>query len=195
MKHPYLEQDLNTIWDPPDVNHGIFERLWLQGRIPIPQGAHVLELGSAEADWLTPMKRIRPDLHLTGTDQRVIPARPGADALVTGNLLEAGLFPSESFDVIVACSVIGHVGIGRYGDPQDPDGDSTAMRHLKSWLKPNGLLYMDVPYRGDGPSTPFRAYSEADVLARLTRGWREVDRQVVPSSHPDGPYLALVLRS
>ena len=194
MKHQYLEKDVNTIWDEHDVNHGIFESLWLQGRIPIPQGAHVLELGSAEADWLTPMKRIRPDLHLTGTDQRVIPPRPGADALVTGNLLASGLFPSNAFDAIVACSVIGHVGVGRYGDPHDPDGDKTAMAHCRQWLKPDGLMYLDVPYRGDGASTPFRAYNESDVQARLTSGWREIDRQVVPSSHPDGPYLALVLR-
>ncbi len=168
--------------------------MWFAGRIPVPFGAHVLEVGCAEADWLTPMKAERPDVHLTGVDQREHPPRPGADRLVRGDLLNAHLFPPASFDVIIAVSVIEHVGIGRYGDALHADGDSLAMRHLHTWVKPDGVLYMDVPYRPKGPSTPFRAYNEADLQRRVIQGWTEVDRQFFTADHPDGPYIALVLK-
>lgn len=179
------------------VDHciGFFSEMYESGRVPIPEGAKVLEIGCAEVDWLTPMKALRPDLHLTGLDQRTHPPRPGADELVRGNLLNGSLFPYGSFDVIVAISVLEHVGIGRYGDERHPDGDMIAMRHLKTWLKPDGFLYLDVPYRPDGPSTDFRAYSPEDLEWRLIQDWKVVQRQFFDyRKHPDGPYIALVLK-
>jgi len=120
--------------------------------------------------------------------------RPGADELVLGDLLNASLFPPASFDVVIAVSVIEHVGVGRYGDTIDPDGDIRAMQNIKRWLKPNGLMYMDVPYRPTGSSTPFRQYNEADLQARVINGWKVVDREHFSPQHPDGPYVALVLK-
>lgn len=179
---------------------GFFAGLYETGRLVIPRGVKVLEIGCAEADWLTPMKADRPDLHLTGLDQRDPGERPGADVVVRADVRDPQVFAPASFDVIVAISVLEHVGIGRYGDPIDPDGDMQTMRNLEAWLRPHGLLYLDVPYRGDGPSTPFRAYSERDVQRRIIGSWTVVDRQEFAglrpngTPHPDGPYLALVLR-
>lgn len=192
--HPYLPREQNTIWDGGDVSHGIFEDQWLAGHVDIPPGARVLEIGCAEADWLTPMKGLRPDLHLTGVDHRGPLTRPGADVLLQDDILRADLFPPASFDVIVATSVIEHVGISRYGDRKDPDGDTNAMRNCRRWLKPEGFLYLDVPYRPHGPSTPFRAYDDADLQTRVIGDWTVVHRQLAESSHPDGPYIVLVLK-
>ena len=41
--------------------------------------------------------------------------------------------------------VIEHVGLGRYGDSLDPDGDLKAMRELRRVLAPNGNLLFVVP--------------------------------------------------
>lgn len=178
-----------------DVCVGWFKEMWYADRIPIPQGARILEIGCAEVDWSKPFKARRPDVHITAVDQRYV-ERPAADILLERDLLKEGpdLFPRHSFDVAIAVSVIEHVGIGRYGDHVDPDGDSKVMGYLRDWLKPDGLLYMDVPYRPEGPSTPFRAYNEADLQERVIKGWRCVDRQFFESFHPDGPYIALVLK-
>lgn len=183
---------------------GFFATLYEAGRIPIPQGGKVLEVGSAEADWLTPFKTARPDVHLTGVDQRTCQTendtrkdrnpRPGADVLLKGNILDPDLFPPSSFDVVIAISVIEHVGIGRYGDPRKEDGDSVAMANIHRWVKPNGVLYMDVPYRPTGPSTPFRQYNESDLQRRVIQGWTEIDREHFDVNHPDAPYVALVLK-
>ena len=186
---------VERVFDDPrgDMCVGFFQDMWNEGRVTFPLGARVLEVGCAEADWLTPMKTARPDLHLTGMDQRPHRPRRGADVLVQGDLLDAMTFPPSSFNGIVAVSVIEHVGIGRYGDLVDADGDTHAMAHLKQWLRPDGVLYLDVPFRPVGPSTPFRQYNEADLQRRVIAGWREVDRQHFDSDHPDGPYVALVL--
>lgn len=177
-----------------DMCVGFFRELWDRGDIQIPLGARVLEVGCAEMDWLTPMKAARPDLHLTGVDQRSHPERPGADRLIQGNILEADLFAPASFEAVIAVSVLAHVGIGRYGDPIAADGDMTAMANIRRWLKPDGLLYLDVPYRPEGDSTPFRKYNEADLQTRIIGTWRVVARQQFEATHVDAPYVALVLR-
>jgi len=69
------------------------------------------------------------------------------------------------------------------------------MHHCLGWLTPNGLMYLDVPYRRGSSILTMRAYNESDLQRRLLQDWREVDREVFPSGHPDGPYLALVLRA
>jgi len=177
-----------------DLCHGFFDVMYHAGRIPIPEGARLLEVGSAEADFVTPLKALRPDLHITIMDQRTHKVRPGADVSVIGNVLDSILFPEGTFDVVIACSVIEHVGIGRYNDPIHPDGDSVAMANIHRWLQPDGVFYLDVPYRPSGDSTPFRQYNEKDLQRRVIKGWTEIDREYFNPPHPDGPYVALVLK-
>jgi SAM-dependent methyltransferase len=41
--------------------------------------------------------------------------------------------------------VVEHIGLGRYGDPLDPEGDLKAMAELQRVLAPGGSLYFVVP--------------------------------------------------
>lgn len=41
--------------------------------------------------------------------------------------------------------VIEHIGLGRYGEPLDPDGDLKAIAELKRVLKPGGSLFFVTP--------------------------------------------------
>jgi len=41
--------------------------------------------------------------------------------------------------------VIEHIGLGRYGDPIDPNGSIKACKELQRVLKPNGTLYISLP--------------------------------------------------
>lgn len=45
--------------------------------------------------------------------------------------------------------VVEHVGLGRYGDSVDPDGDLKAIAELKRVLAPGGLLLFVVPVGGE----------------------------------------------
>ena len=61
--------------------------------------------------------------------------------------------PSEmseyKFDACISISSYEHDGLGRYGDPLNPDGDLEAMKNLKNYLKKDGLLYLSVPTGND----------------------------------------------
>lgn len=179
-----------------DLCLSFFAEAFDRGVVPMPPRARVLEVGCAEADWIAPMKALRPDLHITGIDWRKA-ARPAADVLVTGDVLRPTTFADDSFDVIVAVSSLEHVGLGSYdGDPLDPDGDTHAMENLRRWITEDGILYFDVPYRPGGPyhvTKNFRAYDEAALQARLLPGWIEIDRHVFLTGHADAPYISLVV--
>jgi SAM-dependent methyltransferase len=54
-------------------------------------------------------------------------------------------FADESVEAISCMHVVEHVGLGRYGDPLDPEGDLKAMRELKRVLAPGGTLLFVVP--------------------------------------------------
>jgi SAM-dependent methyltransferase len=55
----------------------------------------------------------------------------------------------EPFDAAFSISSFEHDGLGRYGDPLDPDGDLKAMQQMKELVKPGGLLYLAVPVGRD----------------------------------------------
>ncbi|MDB5297610.1 MAG: putative SAM-dependent methyltransferase [Phycisphaerales bacterium] len=54
-------------------------------------------------------------------------------------------FPSDSVRSLSCMHTIEHVGLGRYGDPLDPDGDLKAARELTRVLAPGGLLIFVTP--------------------------------------------------
>lgn len=49
------------------------------------------------------------------------------------------------FDCLLSISSIEHDGLGRYGDPINPDADLETMDVLRSYIKPNGLFFLTVP--------------------------------------------------
>ncbi len=53
------------------------------------------------------------------------------------------------FDAIFSISSYEHDGLGRYGDPLNPNGDLIAMEKTKPMLKKGGLLYLAVPLGKD----------------------------------------------
>jgi SAM-dependent methyltransferase len=171
---------------------GFFDEAWAAGVVPLADGARVLEIGSAEYDFLSDLARVRPDLDLVGIDWR-ISSSPKA---IKGDVLTYD-FPPESFDAVISISTLEHIGLGGYdGDPLDPDGDSHAIQRAWTWLKPGGWLYFDVPYRPEGPygvHGNFRAYDPEAFAARFAVPHAiERDRRVFEAQLGDAPYLAVV---
>ena len=54
-------------------------------------------------------------------------------------------FADKSIESLSCMHVIEHIGLGRYGDPLDPDGDLKAISELKRVLAVEGLLLFVVP--------------------------------------------------
>jgi SAM-dependent methyltransferase len=54
-------------------------------------------------------------------------------------------FPSGSIESLSCMHVVEHVGLGRYGDPIDPEGAFKAIVELKRVVRPRGNLLFVVP--------------------------------------------------
>jgi hypothetical protein len=54
-------------------------------------------------------------------------------------------FPDQSLWSVSCMHVIEHIGLGRYGDALDPEGDLKAMHQLKRVLHQGGSLLFVVP--------------------------------------------------
>lgn len=59
--------------------------------------------------------------------------------------LQALPFRSDSVQSVSCMHVVEHLGLGRYGDPLDPDADLKAMLELKRVVAPGGTLLFVVP--------------------------------------------------
>jgi hypothetical protein len=82
--------------------------------------------------------------------------------------------------------VLEHVGLGRYGDPVDPEGMRKACAELQRVLAPGGQLYVSVPV--GRPRVQFNAHRvlALDEVIRLFKGLRLADMAVVDNH---GQYL------
>lgn len=66
--------------------------------------------------------------------------------VITGRAdLKALPFNDNSIESLSCMHVVEHIGLGRYGDDVDIDGDIKAIKELQRVLKPRGNLYFVVP--------------------------------------------------
>jgi len=73
---------------------------------------------------------------------------------VQQDIFEAQIEP-ESLDLVINCSTIEHIGLGRYGDSVDADGDLKAMELLHDALKPGGVMLLTIPVGRDAIHKPY----------------------------------------
>jgi SAM-dependent methyltransferase len=82
-------------------------------------------------------------------------------------------FEPGSFDQIINCSSIEHVGLsGRYGSPDDPDGDLKAMTKMAGLLKPGGDMVLSIPIGVDALFAPWHRIYGEKRLPRLLERWQ-----------------------
>jgi hypothetical protein len=81
----------------------------------------------------------------------------------------------EKYDICISISSIEHDGLGRYGDPLNPNGDLLAMKKAKEYIKKGGLMFLSIPV---GPDAVFfnvhRVYGRIR-LPMLLEGWKKLD--------------------
>lgn len=84
----------------------------------------------------------------------------------------------ETFDQIVNCSSVEHVGLGgRYGSTPAPDGDLEAMAWMRTLLGPGGRMLLTVPVGRDAVCAPLHRVYGRERLPRLLDGYRTVEAQ------------------
>ncbi len=82
----------------------------------------------------------------------------------------------KEYDSALSLSSFDHDGLGRYGDPIDPNADLQAMQTARNMVKQNGTLFLTVPI---GPDVIVwnlhRRYGRLR-LPLLLNGWHELQR-------------------
>ena len=88
-------------------------------------------------------------------------------------------YSDSSLSSVSSLHVIEHIGLGRYGDPIDPEGSSKACAELVRVLAPDGKLYVSMPI-GDSrvQFNGQRIFSVSDVLV-LFAGLELVELSIV----------------
>ncbi len=119
------------------------------------------------------------------------PARLGLSGLVSkpGDLM-ALPFADNSIESISCMHTIEHIGLGRYGDPIDPDGDRKAISELKRVTARGGTLLFVTPV--GKPKIIFNAhriYSYAEIISQFD-GFELRDFSLIPDKAADGDLIA-----
>jgi SAM-dependent methyltransferase len=98
----------------------------------------------------------------------IVTDQPGLTILTVENYQRA----PRQFDMVFSISSFEHDGLGRYGDPLNPDGDLESMEKMKRVVKPGGLLYLAVPVGKDKVVwNAHRIYGRVR-LPLLLKNWR-----------------------
>jgi hypothetical protein len=91
------------------------------------------------------------------------------------------------FDVAISFSLFEHDGLGRYGDPINPDGDLHAMQDAGTYVKEDGIFFLGVPLGSDCLVwNAHRIYGPVR-LPLLLRDWLPLDVYSICSSVFDAP--------
>jgi hypothetical protein len=135
--HPVLGQATATTgFDPHYVNIGE----WAMRHIAHSAAPEHIDVGS-QINWVTCLScvtkvvfiDIRPlDKPFTNLESRA------------GSILEMP-FPDQSVQSLSSLHVAEHIGLGRYGDPLDPQGTRKAITELARIVAPGGKLYFGLP--------------------------------------------------
>ena len=158
-------------------------------RLTFPPHSQILELGCAESDWLERMRRWDATFELVGVDARAHTLTEAERIeIIEGDAMQQDLFAPEFFDRIVMLGALEHFGLGFYGDPVSPDGDTRTMQNVAHWLRPGGLVYFDVPCQPTfsiQENRHFRNYAPTSIRERLiVPGLQEVNRAYsLPEPH------------
>jgi len=132
----------------------------------LPSGGKVLDIGSTGSQ--LPIMLSCLGYHVWTIDVRNYEYAGLSDNLhsIVGDIRETS-FPNSFFDVVVAVSTIEHVGLGRYNDPIDTEGDKNVMKEIKRIMSRNGLLLITVPFGKKAVTLLHRVYDENTLLSLL----------------------------
>ncbi|MBX3303322.1 MAG: DUF268 domain-containing protein [Nitrospira sp.] len=131
-----LDRVSQTPFDP----HYFYQGAWLARRLSATQPSFHVDVGSSVAM----ISVLSADVPIAFVDYRPLPVYlPGLQCI--GGTATQLPFSSESIVSLSCLHVIEHIGLGRYGDPLDPQGSRQAAGELARVLKPGGRLFLSVP--------------------------------------------------
>jgi hypothetical protein len=125
-----------TPFDP----HYFYQSAWAAAMIAERRPERHVDVGS-QINLIAPLTAIVP---VEFVDIRPLEARLPRLTSVGASILTLP-YPDRSIASLSSLHVVEHIGLGRYGDPIDPDGTRKACGELVRVLAAGGHLYLTVP--------------------------------------------------
>jgi SAM-dependent methyltransferase len=120
--------------------HYFYQGAWLARRLAAETPALHVDIGSS----VLMLSVLSAQIPIVFLDYRPLQAAlPGLQS-VAGSGVRLP-FADASLESVSSLHVLEHIGLGRYGDPLDPDGSERAAVELARVVKPGGRLYLSVP--------------------------------------------------
>jgi SAM-dependent methyltransferase len=131
-----IDRISHTPFDP----HYFYQAAWLARRLAVARPDKHVDIGS-DVRMINVLSAFVPTEFL---DYRPLQVNLSRLTCGSGNLVSLSR-ADESIASLSCLHVIEHVGLGRYGDPLDPDGSRKAASELSRVLAKGGRLYVSVP--------------------------------------------------
>lgn len=189
---------LADMTDTTPITYYFYQDTWAFHRIASARPARHVDVGST-ALLVGCLAGIVPTVSV---DIRPLEVRLPGLTFQRGSIVDLP-FEDGSVESLSSLCVVEHIGLGRYGDPLDPDGSARAGRELARVLRPGGSLYVSLPVGAESRTffNAHRVFTVPDALA-LFPGLTLVDRTFVadggvlpdlsaagPSDFPVGLFL------
>jgi SAM-dependent methyltransferase len=130
------DRSASTPFDP----HYFYQGAWIARRIATHRPRLHVDVGSS----VLTMSVLSAQVPTVFVDFRPLSSNLPGLASVAANATRLP-FADGALASVSSLHVIEHVGLGRYGDPLDPDGPARAARELARVLAPRGRLYLSAP--------------------------------------------------
>jgi hypothetical protein len=135
-----LDKTSTTTFDP----QYFYQAVWGLKKIMASSPEKHVDVGS-EISFVGMLSAVT---NVTFVDIRPIRAQLERFSCLEGSIVSLP-YDSGSVESLSCMHVIEHIGLGRYGDPLDPDGSTKACHELARVISPGGMLYITVPIYGD----------------------------------------------
>ncbi len=145
-----------TPFDP----HYFYQGAWLARRVAGARPSLHVDVASS-ALTMSVLSAVCPTLIL---DYRPLKVKLAGLTPIAGSVTSLP-FADASLASLSCLHVIEHIGLGRYGDPLDPNGSLRAALELVRVLAPGGTLYLSVPIGRERVCfNAHRVFSPATIL-------------------------------
>jgi len=120
--------------------HYFYQGAWLARRLRSSKIDRHVDIGSS----VLTMSVLSAHVETTFVDYRPLKASLPGLTSIAGNILDLP-FADGSVNSLSCLHVIEHIGLGRYGDPIDPQGSVRAAHELQRIVSSGGMLFLSLP--------------------------------------------------
>lgn len=147
--------------------------IWAARKILKDNPKQHFDIGSRVDGFISHLLVFRDEVTLI--DIRPLKEKIDGIKFIESNAINMNNIQDETIESLSSLSVIEHFGLGRYGDPIDPDGCFKAMKEFQRVIKKGGKLYLAVPvsyenklcfnaHRIFNPNTIIKEFDEMELL-------------------------------